>query len=371
MAYTSKSILYIHFEDVLNPSKAGIINKINGQKEAFSKLGFNTQIISFRTKHKLYLDDTCLLHIPSRILLFRYFIFRKIRFIIARSKFDFIYIRYFGSDSHFIRFLQWIKQQHIKIFLEFPTFPYDAEIQAKNVIEKCIFRLDRYYRNKLSNYVYRAISFTFEGSILNMTTLKLENGISLENIHLTPRSADTSSLHMVGVANVSRWHGYDRLLRGIYEYKNQEYKPRKVTFTIVGSGNSLHELKALCNELELENYVFFSGPKSGLDLDYEFQKAHLAIGSLGMHRIGLLKGSVLKLGEYVARGFPVVIAYDDFSLKEEVPFVLKIPPDETPVDVGSLIGFYDHINISPESIRDYATCHFSWDQKMERVIASL
>ena len=366
----TQDALYIHFEDILNPNKAGIINKINGQKEAFGKLNYRMHIVSFRTKHNLYLDDTCVLKIPSRILIFRYFIFRKIDRIIASSGFAFIYIRYFGSDLYFIRFLRKISQAGGKVFLEFPTYPYDRELRPKNLLEKYIFFLDRIYRKKLEKYIYRAISFTFDGSILSMSTIKLENGISMDSVPLTPGSDDSSSLHLIGVANVSPWHGYDRILQGLHAYNRQENR-KKVTFTLVGNGNSLPELKLLCTRLGLDEDVIFAGSKAGQALDEEFKNAHLAIGSLAMHRIGLQKGSVLKLGEYTARGFPVVIAYDDFSLREDVPFVLKIPADDSPVDINRLIEFYDHCRVSPKEIRAYASAHFSWDKKVEKVINAL
>jgi hypothetical protein len=178
----TQDALYIHFEDILNPNKAGIINKITGQKEAFGKLNYRMHIVSFRTKHNLYLDDTCVLKIPSRILIFRYFIFRKIDRIIGSSGFAFIYIRYFGSDFHFIHFLRKISQAGGKVFLEFPTYPYDRELRPKNLLEKYIFFLDRIYRKKLEKYIYRAISFTFDGNILSMPTIKLENGISMDSV---------------------------------------------------------------------------------------------------------------------------------------------------------------------------------------------
>jgi hypothetical protein len=130
-------------------------------------------------------------------------------------------------------------------------------------------------------------------------------------------------------------------------------------------------VKLLCTRLGLDEDVIFAGSKAGQALDEEFKNAHLAIGSLAMHRIGLQKGSVLKLGEYTARGFPVVIAYDDFSLREDVPFVLKIPADDSPVDINRLIEFYDHCRVSPEEIRAYASAHFSWDKKVEKVINAL
>ena len=366
-----KEALYIHFEDILNPNKAGIINKIKGQKEAFDKLNYLVHIISFRTKHNLYLDDTCLLRVPSRILIFRYFIFRKIARVIASSDFTFIYIRYFGSDFHFIRFLKQIRRKHARVFLEFPTYPYDKELRPKNLLEKYIVYLDRVYRKKLVKYIYRAVSFTYDGDILGIPTIKLENGVSLDTIPLTPGSRDKSSLHLIGVANVSPWHGYDRILHGLHAYYQQGNMDKEVTFTIVGSGNSLSALKTLCSRLSLEKYVRFAGSRDGLELEYEFRLAHLAIGSLAMHRIGLQKGSVLKLGEYIARGFPVVIAYDDFSLQEDVPFVLKIPADELPVDIKQIREFYEHLTVPPEEIRDYASVNFSWDKKIEKVVASL
>ena len=363
--------LYIHFEDILNPNKAGIINKIEGQKEAFGKLNYRLHIVSFRTKHKLYLDDDCILTLPSRILFFRFFIFRKLSRIISERSFAFIYIRYFGSDVHFIHFLRRITRDQIKIFLEFPTFPYDQERRPENFLERYAFSLDRHYRNELHKYVYKAITFTDKADILKMPTLKLENGISLAAIHLTPHSQEKSSLHLIGVANVSAWHGYDRILRGLYEYYRSENHYKLVIFTLVGNGNSLEGLKTLCNNLGMSDYIRFVGSKSGKALDEEFNKAHLAIGSLAMHRIGLRTGSVLKLREYIARGFPAVIGYDDLSISKSIPFVYKIPAEDSPVNIMQLVQFYENFEVSQDAIRAYAAEHFSWEKSVGQIIATL
>ena len=98
----------------------------------------------------------------------------------------------------------------------------------------------------------------------------------------------------------------------------------------------------------------------GKNLDHEFQTADIAMGSLGMHRIGLSSGSVLKLREYTARGLPSVIGYNDSMISKDEPFLLQIPADESPLNIDQLIIFYQGMKAPSALIRRFAEDHFSW-----------
>ena len=73
----------------------------------------------------------------------------------------------------------------------------------------------------------------------------------------------THELHLIGVAEVHYWHGFDRLIRGLAEYycTNPDYK---VYFHIVGplSGErEKQEILPVIRDNKLESYVILHGPQ--------------------------------------------------------------------------------------------------------------
>ena len=92
----------------------------------------------------------------------------------------------------------------------------------------------------------------------------------------------THELHLIGVAEVHYWHGFDRLIRGLAEYycTNPDYK---VYFHIVGplSGErEKQEILPVIRDNKLESYVILHGPQHDQQLDAMFEQADFAIGSL-------------------------------------------------------------------------------------------
>jgi hypothetical protein len=185
-----KDGLYIHFEETYNNRKAGILNKIYGQLEAFNKFGYSFDIVSFTNKYTLCLNGKVVLKLPSRLLLFRYLIFSKIYSVIKKKKYSIIYIRYVGSDKPFLHFLKKLHQRKCITWIEFPTFPYEGELKPKNYLEKLVVKNDLKYREYLHKYINKAISFTYDGTILNIPTIKLENGVSFNQIPLIKKKCN-------------------------------------------------------------------------------------------------------------------------------------------------------------------------------------
>lgn len=361
--------LYLHFDEVGNPRKSGIRNKIDGQRLAFSEAGYPTDVIYFMSKKALFFNDRQILRLPSRQLFFRYFIFRRIGQVCRENSYRFIYIRYFKSDRYFLGFLKKVKSPGTKIFIEFPTFPYDSEMAPKNAVERFMDRQDRRYRTRLHKFVDHAASVVRQpGDILNIPTFGVDNGVDLQKIPVTPSRPLPGEIRIIGVANLSRWHAWDRVIRGLHRYYRDTPAPVRITFRIIGEGSASEELRMLRDELGMQEHVRFTGPRMGADLDREFESADLAMGTLGLHRIGLSSGSVLKLREYTARGLPSVIGYQDAMVTGQEPFIHQVPPDDSPLDMEQLVTFFRGVSLSPMEIRQFASEHFSWTGVLKPVL---
>ena len=140
--------------------------------------------------------------------------------------------------------------------------------------------------------------------------------------------------------------------------------------TSPGDGSELPHLQKLANDLGIADHVLFHGFLTGKTLDDLFDQCPIAVGSLGIHRIGLTEASILKAREYCARGIPYVIACIDPDFPVDFPWVLRVPADESPVDIEKIIGFAQTVCADldhPQKMRAYALEHLDWSVKMKKL----
>jgi len=203
--------------------------------------------------------------------------------------------------------------------------------------------------------------------------IKITNGINVQNITTIKRNNHfKNELNMIGLGYIQYWHGYDRVIEGISNYYCTDNVKKRVYFHIVGMGKEIPNLKSLVKKYKMEKYVLFHGCKEDNDLNNIFDLCHVAIGSLGIHRYGSDVASPLKNREYCARGIPFVMSFNDLDFPEDFPYIMKVPADDSAVNIEEIINFY--INIKDrypnyiEGIRNYAEKNLSWETKLKPVV---
>ena len=101
-----------------------------------------------------------------------------------------------------------------------------------------------------------------------------------------------------------------------------------------------------------------------------YNSATIGISSLALYKIGFQTGSVLKLREYMARGLPFVYAHDDPHIKGDMPWCIRIPNDDSSVDMNAIDMFVEKIKKQPElgiTMRNYAKMNMSWESQFEKI----
>ncbi len=283
---------------------------------------------------------------------------------------DVLYYRNSQPSKRLIKIMQ--KKKLIKI-IEFPTYPFENEL-AKS---KTKFEYNLFWKNgmkKFEDFADVIVGVTADKRLRGDKKLVLiSNGIRLEDIKIKNQNKK-SYINLLSIANLAFWHGYDRIIKGLYEYYKNNPK-KEVYYHCVGEGQVLENLKNLANELKLEKYVIFHGTKVGEELDKIVDDSDVAFGSLGNHRKGLYGDSALKNREYCARGIPFVIASNDQDFPESFPYVFRIPQDDSPVEIDKVINWFEdlskkHPDYSLE-MRKYAEENLSWDAKMRPVIEKI
>ena len=287
------------------------------------------------------------------------------------SKIDFVYIRSNHNANPFtINMVKRMKKAGMKVVMEIPTYPYDQEYFNKSMRRQLI--QDKLFRNQFAKQLDGIVTFSEEDFIFGQKTIKISNGIDFESVRLKKESNHPKNeLHLIGVAEIHRWHGFDRVIRGLADYYSSP-KELKVYFHIVGYFFSIveeEEITRIITDHHLEQFIILHGKKHGEELDKIFDKCDFGIGSLGRHRVGIDDIKTLKNREYAARGIPFVYSETDTDFDKQ-PYVLKMPADESAIKIGDIISFYQSLSISPQQIRNSIE-HLSWKNQMKRVLEAV
>lgn len=287
---------------------------------------------------------------------------------------DICYIRSFhNANPGTINLVKKLKKNHIKVVIELPTYPYDNEYRNPPLSVSMGLKIDRMYRHRLAKSIDAFVTFSDYDTIFGQKTIRISNGISFHKIPLTTHiKGKSKDIHLLAVAEIHFWHGLDRAIAGLgLYYQNrleQTASHPDVYFDIVGPVNDvdLRNFEEIVAKYNIEKYIKFHGPLHGEKLNNLFNLTDIAIASLGRHRSKITKIKTLKNREYAARGIPFVYSETDTDF-EDKPYIIKAPPDESPLDIDSLLNFYYQLEITPQQIRDTVK-NLDWKIQMQEVI---
>lgn len=291
---------------------------------------------------------------------------------------EFLYIRKPTVVSRdFVCFLKEIRKAipHCKVLMELPTYPYDKELSTPWHRLPLLWQ-DHYYRNQLKRYIDQIVALSDYDEIFGIPTLKIRNGINLSAYRLKKQNT-TSTFNIGCAAQFAAWHGIDRLLRGIAQYKKHFYPECPVHLYLAGEGPELSNLQKITNQLGLQSEVTFCGKLNQKQL-YEqlYDRCDIGVECLALFRRSENAiSSSLKSREYLAVGMPFIYSGKiDVLEQNAADFVFEIPSSEEPVDIQSVIDEYNKL-LQKETkkelsarIRTYANQCVSWQTTMSEVV---
>ena len=294
-----------------------------------------------------------------------------------REKIELVYARCFmNANPWLIHFFKKLRDAGVHAVTEIPTYPYDAEFVGFPFQTRMNLKVDQLFRHKLYAQMDAIVTFSDAKEIFGQRTINISNGVDFDSIPLHQPSAvshQSSELHLIGVAEVHYWHGYDRMIAGIGEYYKNGGK-KDVFFHVVGGVgpsemyDSIHApgFAELIEKYDIKEHVIFHGQLFGDELTKVFNQCQFAIGSLARHRSGITVIKTLKNREYATRGIPFIYSEQDSDFDEQ-PYVLKIPADESPVDMNKIWNFMDSFQMKPVEIRKTVE-HLTWTIQMQKVV---
>lgn len=295
----------------------------------------------------------------------------------VHNEIQFVYARCFqNANPWLIRLFKRLKSLNIVSVTEIPTYPYDQEFVGFPYFSgRFWLKFDKRFRTALYKQMDAIVTFSDEDVIFGQRTIRISNGVDLDSIPIHNYQPSTNNaIHLIGVAEVHYWHGFDRLIAGLGEYYSNNPNPRRIYFHIVGGvaynemNGSIHA-PGFANLIEkycLKNHVIFHGQLFGEELDKVFNQCCFAIGSLARHRSGISIIKTLKNREYATRGIPFIYSEQDEDFENQ-PYIIKAAPDETPINIKQIIDFVDNNHFCPQEIRKTVE-HLTWKIQMKHVL---
>ena len=285
--------------------------------------------------------------------------------------FKYCYIRSMPAFLGYKKMLKKIGSKGTKIAVEIPTYPDTGEIESQTFINRILLRLLKSWEKNAAKYidVYLPMG-EYAKEINGRPAVNIENGVEADFLNKREyKPVNPGEIHMLAVAKIARWHGYDRVIEGmkLYYEKNPEIK---VYFHLVGpdGDGTLAEYKKKIEEYKLQEYVLLEGPKYGEEADSYFNMADVGIASVNIQ--GMKTVYPLKIVEYLARGIPFIYAGLQANVNQEWGFAMSVPIEDSPINIENIVEFSKRANsISDVSdkMREIAYKDCSWDKQLEKM----
>ncbi len=382
------NLMYLTFQEDA-PLYMGVKNKIDGQINAFEKLGYQVTCSMWQgDSFHFWGADNFDRKIDSQKGKMKQLTQIANEYLKTHS-FQVLYIRLDRISFDMIQICKTARENGVKtIVVEIPNYPYLFDymrnakyaktIQARVVTSAKVAvtaAIDRVSGLSLKKYIDAVVLYGNKAdTFFGVKAMNGDNGININSIEPVPHCGDvTKDIAILGVAGTLWWQGYDRILQGMNTYKqNKADNQPALKFVLVGGDETeMPEFRALVEKLGLTNEVTFCGFKKGKELSDIYKTVDVGASSLGCYRRGLTSCSSLKAREYCAAALPFLYAYDDAKINSETPFALRLPNDETPVDMNAVVDFVQRCRKDPtiaQQEREFAVRNYDWEIMMKQIL---
>lgn len=355
--------------------------KFDGQINGLRKLGYDVHYIAYNDKSFYLVTNNERIYLKTVIVCNSGLYFHTKFFsdlckvsttIIKKYEYNFVYIRtmYLGMSG--VRLNRKIFNEKMPIIVELPTFIANGAEKHRNWVRK-IASIYLDWCNKLSaNYVsFFVLIGDKANAYMRRPAINIANGIDVENCPLRNAIFDMDVIHLVSVSSMAYWHGYDRLIRGLANYQEKDFK---VIYHVIGKGAMNEPWRELAKQLGVDDKVIFHGAMFGEELYSFLDTCDVGIGALGAYRKAIDITSELKIREYTAYGLPFIYGTKDVTIRNNFEYSARIPNDDSDVNIGEVVAFALKMRTEKdvsEEMHAYAAQHMSWEGQWEKILNQL
>ena len=374
----------------LDPAEGPPFPKFDYQMQALKNLGHRVSFLGLRNGtvcHCVNDKEIAVAHIPLYKVpgLGRLFTFNAIYRATANlmrngESFDIAYIRMMPAVPPMNRAVGALKKSGCKVVMEIPTYPAEQEEATETRWHRKLFSsLSKRYELAVSKKLdlYTLIGKIKADSYRGIPAINITNGISLDTIPLRTHTPKDDSIRLLAVANIQVMNAFDRIINGIATYrKTRTENDPEIHLHIVGPDRdgTKGKLEQLVLEKDLQDSIHFEGPVFGDRLDQFFNMTDVAVGSLGLHRIGHTGIATLKAREYLAHGIPYITSGTDPIIPQDRGWCLEFPQDDSTIDMQAVLSFVltcRNNKSMGQEMRAFAKEHLSWEKQFEQVFDAL
>lgn len=371
--------LMMYFIDETNRNNT----KLSQQMESVAEMGHNVYYIGLGNDG-IYLCHNGEKDYLSRIHHSRINLFYRIQMCntaykaLNKQKIDFAYVRSMTAVPSFVKVLKRMKKKRIKVVVEIPTYPdYEEANNERRLSRKVAKKMLMPFEKKATMYVDLYTLIGEKASFYHgRKAINISNGIDVRRVRpWNKKGSNQNQIHLIALGNFCYWHGYERLIEGLYEY-NLNNGEKEVFFHLVGpdKDGSLKNWEELAKTRGVDKNVILEGSLYGETLDKMFDACDFAISSLGEYKKGLSVDSALKSLNYMARGIPFMHTGIAYEAEEITPFTLKVPNDSTVICIDEIIDKIDYFRkheYGAKVLRDYCANNCTWREQFTKVFSEL
>jgi glycosyltransferase involved in cell wall biosynthesis len=380
-------VAYVYF--LMENASFGVTQKVRQQARSIERSGMEgldiyvlNPSINEESAHLKFVSFKGVSFYPVRVF---YYLFNKralIESAIDLDKYDRVILRHSFSDGSLLGLMNKVPvvlEFHSKIITELEVKLADTQSILKKIIRSVRIGIEKRFLyqllNKSSGFITMGKELAehySEKSDQKTPHQIIFNGCDVANINVTGfKPFDGKEFHLVFLGSrPDPWHGIPRLVNAIKAYK-QEGNQVDVNLHFIGNISA-----AEVGVSDSEKGFHFHGVLKGIELDDAMSKMNMAACTMAQYMKQLDETSAIKTVEYLARGIPFLIAYEDTALTGQESLLgtyMKFPNDDSPIDLKPIIEFSKRVSQNKEAVtktmRDYAENECDWAVKMKEYLA--
>lgn len=364
----NKRILYIGLTDI-DDKYNGVTQKVKSQIDSLKSLGYECIFAGYKN-NQIIINDKVLPVKNSKLR--RYKLMKEVLSHLSENAYDYLYLRYPHTDYMVIKVLKEFKRKGTKVFLEFPTYPIKYPISSLSSIVHLIN--SKIFNKYLKKYVDKSISIgTQTNKIFGIDNISVPNGFNQSNIDCF-NIPEMGSINIVSASHFYDVHGYDRLIKGMGRYYQQDGEKVEISLNLIGDGPEKENLVKLVKANKLEDKVIFHGIRDSQTINEMLSKSNMGCGPLAAHRSNLIFASPLKTKDYFKNGIPFICSYNEIMVPDNYPYIHKFVSNESDINIDEIVEFfktykYDYKTHS-DQMRQYGLDYLTWVSIMEGIFRS-
>jgi glycosyltransferase involved in cell wall biosynthesis len=306
---------------------SGVVQKIKQQSEFWKKFGHEVYFLSYKnltlydSQYNVIKKIDKLLNIKlgrigTAINMLNNIIY--IKELLKEMDFDLIYMRY----QLYMPFWAKILKKY-KVIMEINSDDKkEYQLQSKITAYYNIFT-----RGLILKHIDGFVSVSYELKekflYLNKPIEVIANGINTNEYELMFPKNKKPILVFIGTPN-QPWHGLDKIEKMAQYFSHYQ-------FYIIGI------------KKENRKNVRYFGYLSKEESTNIIKNCDVGIGTLSLYKKGLYEASPLKTRQYLACGLPILYAYKDTDLDDDVEFALRLKNCEDNIDYKKIEAFVDRV----------------------------